>query len=131
MYTYDNLPDPRSHFIDGVVWYYWDEDIEYTLHDGSKIVIPAYFMSDGGSIPWVFTKGLKPNGVMLAAYHLHDYLYSKSSPYKISRKHADQLLFLYSGAVDYPMHKRQLIYAGVRVGGWASWKKHYGHEREH
>jgi len=123
-HTFPHLPDPRTHFENKQVWYYWDDDIIFDRHKGSPITIPAKFLGDGGSIPWVFTAGLKPNGVMLPCYHLHDFLYKKDCPYDITRKHADKLLYEYSCYVDYPWVKRQAVFTGLQVGGWNSWKKH-------
>ena len=105
------------------VWYYSKEAVIYDDHDGAPIVIPAYFLHNGGSIPWVFTAGLKSNGIMLSVYALHDYTYKKNFPHNITRKHADKLLYEYAVYVGYPFLKRQAVYSGVRVGGWTSWKK--------
>ena len=105
------------------VWYYSREAVRYDDHEGEPIIIPAFFLHNGGSIPWIFTAGLKTNGVMLSVYALHDYTYKKDFPYDITRKHADQLLYEYGTYVDYPCYKNQAVYSGVRIGGWRSWKR--------
>ena len=107
----------------GEVWYYSREAVLYDDHEGEPIIIPAFFLHNGGSIPWIFTSGLKTNGIMLAIYALHDYTYKKDFPHKITRKHADKLLYEYGTYVEYPYCKNQAVYSGVRIGGWRSWKK--------
>ena len=120
------LPTPDWHIVyrDGEVWYYCNEEIVFNSHKGSPIVIPPRFLHNGGSIPWIFTKGLKKNGQMLSAYALHDYTYRKDFPHKITRKHADRLLYEYGGYLKYPKCKLRAVYAGVTIGGGRSWKKH-------
>jgi hypothetical protein len=123
------LPDPKwivYHWC-GEVWYYCEEEVVFNSHKGDRIVIPAYYLHNGGSIPWIFTAGLKPNGVMLTYYALHDFTYTKDFPHPITRKHADQLLFEYGEYAGYSWIKRQAVYSGVQVGGWKSWKKHNAH----
>jgi hypothetical protein len=121
-----SLPTPKwiIHFWRGEVWYYCEDDVVFDSHDGAKITIPAYFLHNGGSIPWVFTSGLKPNGLMLTVYALHDYIYTKDFPHQITRKHADKLLYQYGRLAGYNWFKLQAIYSGVQMGGWAAWKKH-------
>ena len=120
------LPTPDWHhvLIDGEVWYYCNEEVVYNSHPGAPIVIPPRFLHNGGSIPWVFTRGLKPNGIMLSYYALHDYTYRSDFPHVITRKHADWLLYAYGGYCGYPKCKNKSEHIGVTIGGWASWKKH-------
>ena len=119
-------PIPDWHIINhnGEVWYYSKEEIVYRSHKGAPITVPPYFMHNGGSIPWLFTAGLKPNGLMLSAYALHDYMYASNFPHKITRRHADKLLFEYGRLYGYSWLKIQSVYAGVFFGGWRAWKKH-------
>jgi hypothetical protein len=120
-----NLPDPDWHhvLIDGAVWYYCKDEVVFNSHDGAPIIIPPFFLHDGGSIPWIFTSGLMKDGLMITGYALHDYTYKSDFPHDISRKHADKLLYEYSIYYGYPWYKRQAVYAGLKIGGWGSWKK--------
>lgn len=122
------LPNPDWHhvFLDGEVWYYCNEEVVYDSHEGAPIILPPRFLHNGGSIPWIFTAGLKPNGLMLNYYALHDYTYRKDFPLseeELPREQADKLLYFYGREAGYPWLKCQAVYAGVAAGGWRSWKK--------
>jgi hypothetical protein len=115
--------------------------------DGATIVhcVPGD-QSDFASIPQVFWSfGLSPTGWYEKAAFIHDKLYreGKIGEMVISRKYADDVLneamcvlraawVLEHGATKagYPqcprgefrtLLERQIIYEGVRLGGWATW----------
>jgi len=114
--------------------------------NGSTIVhVPVGFQTDFASIPRVFWPFIPPNGWYGKAAVLHDFLYryGKIGDMVIDRKYADDVLneamcvlraawVLEHGATKsgYPqcprgefrsLLERQIIYWGVRLGGWATW----------
>ena len=119
------LPTPDWHlvYLDGDVWYYCKEEVVFNSHKGADIIIPPFFLHNGGSIPWVFTYGLRKNGIMLSYYGLHDYCYKSDFPHDITRKHADNILYEYGEYAGYPKGKLRAVRFGLRLGGWASWRK--------
>ena len=94
--------------------------------------VPAGFVFDWDSIPrhpsifYAFLKGRAQK-----AYVIHDYLYAY--PNGISRRTADLVMLdalreemiegKWRGAIV-----RGAIYAGVRLGGWAGWRRHRENE---
>jgi hypothetical protein len=86
-------------------------------------VVPADFVCDGASIPrilWAlvghpFDKRWRKEAV------LHDWFY-RTTEHGISRKTADQIFYdsLRDGGLRYT--KAQMMYFGVRAGGWMAWK---------
>lgn len=101
---------------------------------GEQITVPAGFVTDLASIPrwaWVL---LPPDGPWVKAAIIHDFLYAtggngvwkrhapgttRAKPY--SRAEADRILrqAMHNRGVD--VVRRNIIWAAVRVGGWAGW----------
>jgi len=103
---------------------------------GEEITVPAGFVTDLASIPrwaWVL---LPPDGPWVKAAIIHDFLYAtggdgvwkrhspgitRAEPY--TRAEADKILrqAMHNRGVD--VVRRNIIWAAVRVGGWAGWGK--------
>ena len=91
---------------------------------GRTYIVPSGFVCDGASIPrllWAlvghpFDKRWRKESV------LHDWFY-RTTEHGISRKMADQIFYdsLRDGGLRYT--KAQLMYLGVRAGGWVAWNK--------
>ena len=100
------------------------EDITYHVggpNSPDKIVIPAGFVSDGGSVPrflWMF---IDPWGAAAKAFWLHDHMYNTQER---SRLVSDAILMEAMEVLGVNWLKRKLIYRGVRIGGWVAWNKH-------
>ena len=87
------------------------------------IEVPDNFLTDGASVPRVFWSIFSPFGSYFPAALIHDYLYSKVSPFHIDREMAD-LIFLdamYDLGVGW--FTRHTIHRAVRLGGWKGYKK--------
>lgn len=102
-------------------------DIVYhvgSLDSGWTIVVPAGFKTDGASVPRVLWIFLPPfGGDYDEAAVLHDYLY-RTHFLELARVVADAILIeamtvLQTGAVA-----RWLMFIGVRVGGWVTYRKY-------
>jgi len=108
----------------GAIYYYSKEPVLYDAHEGSPIILPAYYLHDGGSIPWLFTVWIKRNSQYLTAFALHDYTYTADFPHVLNRKQSDKLLWEYCLlATPENTLKPRAIYGGVKLGGWKSYKK--------
>jgi len=93
--------------------------LDYTIN------VPMGFFYDGASIPrflWVFF------GTPFQSCHdvpscIHDYLYRKDCTPDVDRKEADVIFYelLRGNGVSY--FKALLMYYGVRMFGWYSWRK--------
>lgn len=86
--------------------------------------IPEGFWSDGGSIPSLLWSLLciHPLSPRFArSFFLHDFLYAVGFR---NRLLCDDLLL--SGTVTdrAPECRRELVYRGVRLGGWATWNRY-------
>ena len=97
------------------------------------IEVKAGFATDGASVPRPFTAFIRPWGRHGKAAVLHDWLYRWAGwravwrtfmPDARNARHAADLVFLEAMAVLHvPLHRRLLIYAAVRAGGWVAWRK--------
>jgi len=103
-----------------------DEAFSYIFEDmGIRTTIPKGFRTDGASIPRLFWRiiGHPFEPKVARAAVVHDYLYSKECDLVMDRKKADRAFrnILKSDGVG--VIKRNLMYFGVRVGGWATFCK--------
>ena len=91
----------------------------YFEYNGVTEKIPAGYAFDGLSIPQIFQNVVNMNSTdnTLASLY-HDYFFSLVCYVPITRKEADMRLLN-----DVEGLGRYLIYIGVRLGGWYSWKK--------
>lgn len=97
--------------------------------------VRAGFVHDGASVPrltWTIS-GLRPDGLLRAAALLHDALYQNCGnlprnwvfpKQKFTRGECDRVFLDVMKAAGVGWWKRKIAYAGVRAGGWASWRKH-------
>lgn len=122
-----------SHFLnalilepedDGVNWVV-KEDFDYDIGEigGEKIIVPAGFRSDLGSVPQIFWNLIPPIGKPLRGYILHDWLYSCQT---FSRFMSDNILLEAMEVAGVGYFKRITIYFAVRLFGWVAWKKNNG-----
>lgn len=108
---------------------------------GEEYTIPAGFVFDGASVPplirLIVRLFISPAYTIKAAL-VHDYAYRQSCPWGLTRRDADELYGALLRHIKIELHRRwinavvnakihwigiPLHYAGVRIGGWASWKK--------
>ena len=85
---------------------------------------PAAFRTDLASIPRLLRWLIPQIGRHIQAAIVHDLLYRRPSTRQgLTRAQVDKMFLDAMKFLGVPLWKRQLMYAGVRVGGWASWKK--------
>lgn len=84
----------------------------------NRITVPTGFKTDLASIPQVLWNVLPPLGKYDRAAVVHDYLYQHNG---ITRAQADAVLLEAMAVSGVRADQRWVIYAGVRVGGWAPW----------
>jgi len=112
-------------------------------------LVPAGTKTDLASIPWPFSLWLPPGGPWALAAILHDHLYRtkpwvtytvgsegvfrqpqlrearKMNDYllesRLSRKDADGIMKRHMRELGVSWLKRNIIYLGVRLGGWRAW----------
>lgn len=107
-------------------WKTWVLEDEAVWQDSThKVVVPAGFMTDFASIPWLFrwwqTGGTGPQRI--AAY-FHDYLYSSQD--EINRKQSDWIFREVMEDVGRKTRRaafrRNAMYLALRIGGWFAWR---------
>ncbi len=89
---------------------------------GRLIVIPAGFVTDLASVPWLFQWAIPVNGRHRNAAVLHDYLYRMCACW-CSRKLADQIFREAMQVLGEQAWRREAMYRGVRVGGWLHYRR--------
>jgi hypothetical protein len=85
------------------------------------IVVPAGFKTDYASIPRILWVALPPVGRYDKDAVVHDFLYQHNG---VTRKQADDVLREAMEVSRVRRSQRDTIYAGVRVGGWWTWRKY-------
>lgn len=104
---------------DGVNWYLL-EDFTYNSYIGGKIVVPAMFITDFGSIPREFWNLLPPWGKYGPATIVHDYLYVYRP---FTRDQADRILREAMVTLGVDHITSEIIYKGVELFGQQAWDK--------
>jgi hypothetical protein len=131
------------------------EDFVYHLGtaDGREFVeVPAGFITDFASIPRGLWNVLPPTGKYGKAAVIHDFLYQyrvisveqepcivpctvpncpTCQPLRLcNRGEADRIFKEAMGVLGCSWFTRNIVYAGVRAGGWAAWRKHRKDRKE-
>lgn len=91
------------------------------------VIVPPGFRTDLASIPRVLWNILPPVGKYDAAAVVHDYLYQTGG---VSRAQADAVLREAMAVCGVGAFTRFTIYAGVRVGGLAIWRRYRARDAE-
>jgi hypothetical protein len=112
--------DPR--YVDGHVWplrhpFPFHYEFDGRHFDG---IVPAEFPTDFHSIPRILWVIFHPNEFGQAAV-IHDYLY-RTKGLGVSRAFADEIYLAALTKCGASEAKRKLMYHGVRVFGWFSFK---------
>lgn len=119
-------------YIDGRNWKI-TAPFEYAVGAATSkliITIPAGFITDFASIPRIFWNILPPTGKYGKAAVVHDLLYReprllvKGQWRPIVRKTADCILLEAMTVLGVDWFQKDIIYYGVRLGGWLTWWKY-------
>ena len=106
-----------------------DETFSYIFDDlGIRTTIHEGFKTDGASIPrflWrIIGHPFAPRIIRAAV--VHDYLYSKECDLNMDRKKADREFRNIMKTDGVKVIKRNLLYFGVRIGGWVTFCNNKG-----
>ena len=82
--------------------------------------VPKGFISDGGSVPYLFQSTLKPTGKGFVPFIIHDMLYSNIN-HKLNREQSDKQLKRLLILRGVNKNLSHLIYIGLRLGGKGDW----------
>lgn len=112
----EDLPDGRRRrLLEPIVYHVGAPD------SPDRIVIPAGFITDGGSVPRILWAVLDPWGPASKPYVLHDFLYHTGLR---SRLVSDAIFMEAMEVVGVGFIRRKILYRGVRLGGWWAWWEH-------
>ena len=112
---------PRDlEYLDGRTWRPIGDFTFGSVTLARTIAIPSGFVTDFASIPRILCPVLPPTGRYGKAAVVHDFLYR--TPHIATRAEADQVLVEAMVDLGVGRFTRWLIYAGVRVGGAASYR---------
>jgi hypothetical protein len=96
------------------------EPLIYVSCKGERYTVPAGFVTDLNSVPWLFRRLIPKSTNTNRAAVLHDFLYAIGH----SKAEAD---YLYGEAIDacnaHPV-KRWILFQSVDKFGGSAWKKH-------
>lgn len=124
-------------YLDGRKWLLKSQfDYHLGTPDGTEVVsVPEGFVTDFASIPRVLWNVLPPTGGYGKAAVVHDWLYQQRGVQcalpngqtvvrYVDRAEADATLLEAMVVLGVGRVTRQLIYRGVRVGGWVTWNRY-------
>ena len=97
---------------------------DFTFDNGERVfLIPANFITDGFTIPSLFSPLQSHTGKGVEIAVVHDYCYSIHRPDDITREEAD--LIFYNGLICLGINpiKAKLMYLAVRLFGKNKWRK--------
>ena len=97
----------------------WETDLPVWWEETIEIVVPAGFIFNLASIPWMFGWFAGKLGKHQRAACLHDYLYCENIG---SRQWADKQFDLAMKQDGVASFRRRGMWAAVRLGGWGAWK---------
>lgn len=100
----------QRHLVDALVY---ESEIAKRM-----FIVPSGFVTDLASVPRLPVIFWLTGDAADAAAVVHDWLYSTR---EVSRSVADAIFREASAAEGVPGWRRWLMWAGVRVGGWAYW----------
>lgn len=86
-----------------------------------QFIVPSQFVTDLASVPQFLWAIVPPIGKYDDAAVLHDWLYKQGG---VTRKEADDLLKEAMQACGVSGHDVWMIYNGVRLGGWLTWRRY-------
>ena len=97
------------------------KEFRYLSTAHGEIRVPAWFLTDGASVPRVFWNILSPFGDYFGAAVVHDYLYSPNNRL-FDRETCDEIFLEAMAAAGVPWIRRHTIYSAVRLAGWRSYR---------
>ena len=125
--SYDTARNPRR------PWRVESECIYSTDVPGTarKLVVPRGYATDLASVPRIPGVYWRIGGKAVLAAIVHDYLY-EHNPYGWTRKQADQVFLEAMDSEQDPASalQRWIMYQGVRIGGWAGWRRYRAAQEE-
>lgn len=114
-------------FVDGAYWVV-AKPFTYRIGDTAyEVTVPAGFVTDFASIPFIFRAVLSPTGQPGRAAIVHDFLYWQQS---CTRSQADRILLLAMIESRVSLVTRQAVYRAVRFGGETAWESNRQDRRD-
>lgn len=99
-------------------------EADFRFHSSwGTILVPKGFHTDGYSVPTALHSYCNPFAKGMQGSLAHDLLYSVESPYKFTRKDADDIFLEGMKVCGVRFTKRMMIYSAVRSCGWMFYKK--------
>lgn len=112
-------PPAETEIPDGSGWIL-KEPLHWSIgQSGHALVVPAGFIHDKASVPQSLQWLIKQTGKYSRAAAVHDFLYWQQDCTRLQSDNLMMILMKESGVLP---AIRQMIYRGVRLGGWHAWK---------
>ena len=97
--------------------------LAYQSDIAGRIVVPDGFLTDLASVPRIPIVYLSWGDRAHREAVVHDFLYCADCPACFPRDVVDKIFLEAMEARGVPAHIRYPMYWGVRLGGWACWKR--------
>ena len=102
-----------------------EQEFVYIMRTGRHLVVPAGFLTDGGSVPRLLWPLYPPFGSDAdEAYTLHDYGYAHAERWEMPRGEVDALMREVMEVKGFRRTARAVVWAGVKLGGWLTFRRH-------
>jgi hypothetical protein len=106
---------------DGEVWTVI-QPLVYESDVAQRIfLVPAGFVTDLASVPRLPLAFLLTGDTAHEAAVVHDFIYSRAP---VPRDMADKVFLEAAFVSGVPAWRANLMYAGIRLGGWMAWNDH-------
>lgn len=108
---------------------HWELLADFAYQDDvlGLITVPMDFVTDGGSVPPLFTNIISPTGMGFRPFVIHDWLYAVQT---CSKEEADRCLLRALQSIGFNHLGEDVIYAAVRDGGQPAWDEDSKHVAE-
>jgi hypothetical protein len=105
----------------GKVWTVF-EPLIYQSDVAERIfIVPAGFVTDLASVPRIPLAFFLAGGTAEEPAVVHDFIYSRAP---VPRDMADKVFLEAALVSGVPAWRANLMYAGIRLGGWMAWNDH-------
>lgn len=88
-----------------------------------QVRIPEGFVSDGASVPWIFSRLVPRMYGTAGAALIHDAVYRQKGHYGLTRKQADDAFRELMVLTGNSRIRATLAWFGVRAGGGFAWRR--------
>lgn len=133
MSAFTQKENPVGRYLENGIDFQLCQNLVYSVgkEDSLEIIlVPEGSVTDFASIPAIF-QILLPKSIGRRAAIIHDYLYRTGGLGGFyTRQRCDEIFKEALIVLSVPKHKVDLLYTGVRLGGWKTWNRYIKQQKQ-